>query len=161
MAIQVIDNFLDKDEFDKIQSCMISNDFPWFYSDYVSHEDEKNKFYFTHSFYKDLKPQSVFFTMLDNLLNKLEIKSLIRVKGNLHTKSNKIKYNNFHVDYPFTHKGCIFYINDNNGFTYFKESDKKIKPKANRIVLFDPSIEHKSSQCSDSKIRVNININYF
>ena len=140
---------------------MISNDFPWFYSDYVSHEDEKNKFYFTHSFYKDLKPQSVFFTMLDNLLNKLEIKSLIRVKGNLHTKSNKIKYNNFHVDYPFTHKGCIFYINDNNGFTYFKESDKKIKPKANRIVLFDPSIEHKSSQCSDSKIRVNININYF
>jgi len=161
MAIQVVDNFLDKDEFDKIQSCMISNDFPWFYSDYVSHEDEKNKFYFTHSFYKDLKPQSVFFTMLDNLLNKLEIKSLIRVKGNLHTKSNKIKYNNFHVDYPFTHKGCIFYINDNNGFTYFKESDKKIKPKANRIVLFDPSIEHKSSQCSDSKIRVNININYF
>ena len=161
MAIEVIDNFLDKDEFNKIQSCMISNDFPWFYSDYVSHEDEKNKFYFTHSFYKDLKPQSVFFTMLDNLLNKLEIKSLIRVKGNLHTKSNKIKYNNFHTDFSYKHKGCILYINDNNGFTYFKESDKKVEPKANRIVLFDPSIEHKSSRCSDSKIRVNININYF
>ena len=120
-----------------------------------------SKFYFTHNFYKDLKPQSSFFPMLDNLLNKLKIKSLIRIKGNLHIKSDKFKYNNFHTDYSFTHKGCILYINDNNGFTYFKESDKKVKPKANRIVLFDPSIEHKSSRCSDSKIRVNININYF
>jgi hypothetical protein len=161
MAIQVIDNFLDKDEFNKIQSCMISDNFPWFYCDYVSHKDEKDKFYFTHSFYQDLKPQSSFFPLLDNLLNKLEIKSLIRIKGNLHTKSNKIKYNNFHVDLPYKHKGCILYINDNNGFTYFKESDKKVKPKENRIVLFDPSIEHKSSKCSDSKTRVNININYF
>ena len=161
MAIQVIDNFLDKGEFNKIQSCMISNNFPWFYSDFVSHKHEKNKFYFTHNFYQDLKPQSSFFIMLDNFLKKLEIKSLIRVKGNLHLKSDKNKYNNLHADYPFTHKGCILYINDNNGFTYFKESDKKVKPKANRIVLFDPSIEHKSSRCSDSKIRVNININYF
>ena len=160
MAVQVIDNFLDKDDFNKIQSCMVSNYFPWFYSDHVSYENDKGKFYFTHNFYKDLKPQSSFFPMLDNLLNKLEIKSLIRIKGNLHIKSDKFKYNNFHTDYSFTHKGCILYINDNNGFTYFKESDKKVKPKENRIVLFDPSIEHKSSRCSDSKTRVNININY-
>jgi len=161
MAIQVIDNFLDKDCFNKIKTSMTGNYFPWFYCDYVSHKDEKDKFYFTHNFYQDSKPQSPFFTMLDNLLNKLEIKSLIRVKGNLQVREKKITYNNFHVDLPYKHKGCILYINDNNGFTYFKESDKKVKPKENRIVLFDPSIEHKSSRCSDSKTRVNININYF
>jgi len=161
MAIQVIDNFLDKDEFDKIKIVMMSNYFPWYYCDHVSYENENDKFYFTHNFYKDSKPQSYFFNILDNLLNKLEIKSLIRVKGNLHVKEKKMAYNNFHTDLPFEHKGCILYINDNNGFTYFKESDKKIKPKENRIVLFDPSIEHKSSRCSDSKVRINININYF
>jgi hypothetical protein len=138
VAIQVIDNFLDKEEFKKIQSYMISNYFPWFYCDHVSYENDKDKFYFTHNFYKDSKPQSSYFSMLDNLLKKLEIKSLIRVKGNLHIRSNKIKYNNFHTDYLF-----------------------KVKPKENRVVLFDPSIEHKSSRCSDSKTRVNININYF
>ena len=161
MEVEVIDNFLNKNEFNKIQSCMTSNYFPWFYCDHVSYENDKDKFYFTHNFYKDSKPQSSYFSMLDNLLKKLEIKSLIRVKGNLHIRSNKIKYNNFHTDYLFKHKGCILYINDNNGFTYFKESDKKVKPKENRVVLFDPSIEHKSSRCSDSKTRVNININYF
>ena len=161
MAIQVIDNFLDKDCFDKIKTSMTGNYFPWFYCDHVSYENDKDKFYFTHNFYQDSKPQSPFFTMLDDLLNKLEIKSLIRVKGNLQVKEKKMTYNNFHADLPYKHKGCILYINDNNGFTYFKESDKKVKPKENRIVLFDPSIEHKSSRCSDSKIRVNININYF
>ncbi len=161
MAIQVIDNFLDKDCFDKIKTSMTGNYFPWFYCDYVSHKDEKDKFYFVHNFYKDSKPQSPFFTMLDDLLNKLEIKSLIRVKGNLQVREKKMTYNNFHADLPYKHKGCILYINNNNGFTYFKESDKKVKPKENRIVLFDPSIEHKSSRCSDSKTRVNININYF
>jgi len=161
MAIQVIDNFLNKDEFNKIKMIMMSASFPWFYHDHVSQEDEKDKFYFNHNFYIDSKPQSSFFTILDNLLNKLEIKSLMRVKGNLHIKSDKIEYNNFHTDLPYKHKGCILYINDNNGFTHFKESDKKVKPKENRIVLFDPSIEHRSSRCSDSNIRVNININYF
>ena len=161
MAIQVIDNFLDKDEFDKIKTVMMGDYFPWFYCDYVSNKDEEDKFYFNHNFYKDSKPQSSFFNILDNLLTKLEIKSLIRVKGNLQVRANKMTYNNFHTDLPFKHKGCILYINNNNGFTYFKESDKKVKPKENRVVLFDPSIEHKSSRCSDSKIRVNININYF
>ena len=157
MAIQVIDNFLDKVCFNKIKTSMTGNYFPWFYCDYVSHKDEKDKFYFTHNFYQNSKPQSPFFTMLDNLLNKLEIKSLIRVKGNLQVREKKMTYNNFHADLPYKHKGCILYINDNNGFTYYK----KVKPKENRIVLFDPSIEHKSSRCSDSKTRVNININYF
>lgn len=161
MAIQVIDNFLDKDEFNKIKKAMVSDYFPWFYCDHVSYENENDKFYFTHNFYKDSKPQSYFFNILDSLLTKLEIKSLIRVKGNLHVKEKKMTYNNFHTDLPFKHKGCILYINDNNGFTYFKESDKKVKPRENRIVLFDPSIEHKSSRCSDSKVRINININYF
>ena len=32
---------------------------------------------------------------------------------------------------------------------------------ANRIIFFDPSVPHCSTSCSDSKTRMNININYF
>ena len=44
MAIQVIDNFLDKDEFNKIKTAMVSDYFPWFYCDHVSYENENDKF---------------------------------------------------------------------------------------------------------------------
>jgi len=161
MAIQIIDNFLDKQEFNSIKSVLMGNEFPWFYHDYVSEKQEKDKFYFNHNFYSDSKPQSIFFDSLKPLIHKLEVKSLIRVKGNLHTKADKMTYNNFHIDLPFKHKGCLLYINNNNGCTYFKESGKEVKPKENRAVLFDPSKDHKSSRCSDSKVRINININYF
>jgi len=160
MAIQIIDNFLDKEEFDNIKLLLTSDSFPWFYHDYVSDKKDKNKFYFNHSFYNNYKPQSDFFGIWKNLLNKLEIKSLIRIKGNLHTRVNKSVYNNFHVDLPYKHKGCLLYINNNNGFTFFKESNKKVIPKENRVVLFDPSIEHKSSSCSNCKTRITVNINY-
>jgi|TARA_R110000796_G_scaffold64113_2_gene148510 hypothetical protein len=161
MAIQVVDNFLDKQDFINIKNMMLGNQFPWFYHNYVSDKKETDKFYFNHNFYKDEKPQSIFFDSLKTLIDKLEVKSLIRVKGNLHTKADKMTYNNFHIDLPFKHKGCLLYINNNNGYTFFKESDKEVKPKENRVVLFDPSIDHKSSRCSDSKVRINININYF
>ena len=38
----------------------------------------------------------------------------------------------------------------------FKESDKKVKPKANRIVLFDPSIEHKNYQAWSLEIKLEL-----
>tara|TARA_Y100000114_G_scaffold76909_1_gene70618 strand:+ start:72 stop:557 length:486 start_codon:yes stop_codon:yes gene_type:complete len=161
MAIQIIDNFLPEKEFYYIQSILMSNHFPWFYHDYVSESSEQDKFYFNHNFYNDSQPQSDFFNLWKNTLYKLEVKSLIRVKGNLHVKAEQMTYNNFHSDLPFNHKGCIMYINNNNGCTYFKEGEKAVEPKENRIVLFDPNIEHKSSRCSDSKIRITINFNYF
>ena len=160
MAIQVIDNFLDKDCFNKIKTSMTGNYFPWFYCDYVSHKDEKDKFYFVHNFYKDSKPQSPFFTMLDNLLNKLEIKSLIRVKGNLQVKEKKMTYNNFHADLPYKHKGCIFSLNTCDGATIL-EDGTEIKSVANRALLFNPEKLHSSTSTTNVKARLNVNINYF
>ena len=72
----------------------------------------------------------------------------------------KSKKHNYHKDMDNKHKGCLLYINTNNGYNYFKEEKKKIKPKENRAVFFNPSIEHCSSTCTDEKRRVTININY-
>ena len=36
MTIKIIDNFLPKKEFNQIQNTLMSDQFPWFYHDYVS-----------------------------------------------------------------------------------------------------------------------------
>ena len=38
---------------------------------------------------------------------------------------------------------------------------EKIESIENRALLFDPSIEHRSTTCTDAKGRININFNYF
>ena len=157
---EIIDNFLEEDEFNKIRDVLMSDNFPWFYNDYITNKNDLNhKFYFTHTFYKQPAMVSNWFDLWINTLQKLKCNSIIRIKANIYPKNNKEEINKPHIDYKFKHKGCLLYVNDNNGATYFK--DKKVIPKANRIVLFDPSIEHSSSLCTDAKRRVTVNFNYF
>jgi len=163
---EVKDNFLDKEDFNKIQKVIFSNDFPWYYqAGITSKKDFKDKFYFTHKFYRDLDPQytpgvsSDYFYLLKNFLIKIECKSIIRIKANLYLNQNKKQIHQSHYDYSFLHKGCLLYLNDNNGLTYFGK--KSVQPKANRVVFFHPNEEHSSSLCTDESRRVNINFNYF
>ena len=158
--IEIIDNFLEKDEFNKIRDVLMGDNFPWYYMDYITNkEDLSHKFYFAHMFYRQPLVLSEGFNLWSNTIEKLECKSLIRIKANSYLRNNEKEINSPHADFNFKHKGCLLYINDNNGPTYFK--DEKVMPKANRIVLFDPSIEHSSSLCTDAKRRVTVNFNYF
>tara|TARA_R100001015_G_C4479369_1_gene60367 strand:+ start:86 stop:565 length:480 start_codon:yes stop_codon:yes gene_type:complete len=158
--IEIIDNFLEEDEFNKIRDVLMSDNFPWFYNDYITNKNDlSHKFYFTHTFYRQPARISNWFDLWINTLQKLKCNSIIRIKANIYPKNNKEEINKPHIDYKFKHKGCLLYVNDNNGATYFK--DKKVIPKANRIVLFDPSIEHSSSLCTNAKRRVTVNFNYF
>ena len=130
MSIQIVDNFLDKNEFNNINSIITGDNFPWYYNN-----------------------------LWETFLIKIKCKSIMRIKGNLYLNNNIKKINKPHKDYEFKHKGCIYYINSNNGATYFGK--KKVIPKANRAVFFDPSEEHSSSLCTDQKRRITINFNYF
>ena len=161
MAIQVIDNFLEKEEFDNLNNIIMGDSFPWYYNDCITNDNdiEKNKFYFTHLFYRDPGIKSDWFNMCLPVIKKLECKSTIRIKGNNYFRVDKTEKNAPHQDFTFKHKGCLLYMNDNNGCTYFK--DRTVTPKANRAILFDPSIPHSSSLCDDQKRRVTINFNYF
>jgi len=168
---KVIDNFLDQKTFDEIKNLMLAQDFPWFLCDKVSSNEMKGKdnYYFSHQFYDKVhygkvygvtQPTSLHFKAILPLLNKLEVKSLIRVKGNLYTYVGTQIEHGFHVDKNFSHKGAIFSINSNNGYTLLDDGTK-IKSVENRILLFDPSIKHTSATCTDNVGRINININYF
>ena len=88
-------------------------------------------------------------------------KSLIRIKANAYPKNgNKIIKHRPHIDNSFEHKGAIFYLNTNNGKTILKDGTE-IDSIANRMLLFDSSKSHSSTNCTDAKMRFNININYF
>tara|TARA_Y100000310_G_scaffold168719_1_gene168794 strand:- start:838 stop:1311 length:474 start_codon:yes stop_codon:yes gene_type:complete len=157
--VDIIDNFLDKTEFKHIQKIIMSTDFPWYYNSHVSDsKDVKHFYYFFHLFFKN-EARSPFFSLWKPFLKKLDYKALIRIKGGLYPSHPSVRPHHSHVDYRFKHKGCLFYINSNDGPTVIE--NKTILPKENRAVFFDSSIPHNSSQCSDQQVRVTVSFNYF
>lgn len=159
---KVIDNFLPKENFNILKTLMLSKNFPWYYFPNITFPktSKGNLFYMQHLFFEK-EPNSAFYSIIkENLLNFIDIKSLIRVKGNFYPNQNIKDIDEMHVDYTFKHKGAIFSINTNNGGTLLKDKTK-IDSVENRILFFDPSIEHDSENCTDEKVRINININYF
>jgi hypothetical protein len=160
---EIIDNFLNQDNFLQVKNSILNPEFSWNLTPWVSNLEENLKttssYYFTHVFYSGLyvDPQSHIFV---DILNKLEVKSLIRIKANLYPSTDNIEYQSAHIDYDYSHKGAIFYLNTNDGLTTL-EDGTKIESVENRILLFDPSKIHNSTTCTNDKCRVNININYF
>lgn len=156
--MEIIDNFLSTKEFNLIKQITMSNSFPYYYHKNVAYKEDTNNFYFTHQFYDNNVPQSTHFNLIKCLLDKLNIKSLLRAKVNCFPRTEKlIKYSN-HIDYEFDCKGAIYYINTCNGGTYVGK--KFIQSIQNRMFLFDANKEHRSTNCTDQKCRFNININY-
>ena len=160
MKYQIIDNFLDKENFIKIKNLMLDSYFPWYFNQNVSLVNSKDGFYFTHFFYKDYTVFSQKTILLEPLILKIKPKSIIRIKGNFYPQTHKIIEHGKHIDDTFEHKGFIFYVNNNNGFTKLKDGTI-IESIENRGLFFDPSIEHNSSTCTDQFGRININFNYF
>lgn len=164
--MKIIDNYLPKEQFENIKNtiCEDSMNFPWYYNKFLNNRDYgeiDNHFYFVHVIYNNYLKNSDFFDDLLPLVDKINPKALIRVKVNGYPKNgDKIINHNYHTDYDFPHNGAIFYLNTCNGKTIL-EDGTKIDSVANRILFFDPSKPHTSTNCTDAKMRFNINMNYF
>ena len=164
---KLIDNFLPKENFLVIKEMLLGNYFPWYYYPNIVDLKEKSPgplFYMMHLFYNydpvEGSMSGYFDIIKNNLLKFIDVKALMRVKANLNPNQNIKRINHPHADYPFTHKGAIFSVNTCNGGTLLKDGTK-IDSVENRILFFDPSLEHDVELCTDQKVRVNININYF
>ena len=160
---KIIDNALSQEEFNNIKNFMLNSEFPWNLTPVVTNQKENlpvtASYYFTHEFWCGFhtEPQTQVFAPI---LNLLECRAMIRIKGNLYPSTETIVHHDNHTDYDFSHKGAIFYLNTNNGLTVL-EDKIEVKSIENRLLTFDASVPHHSTTCSDDKCRVNVNFNFF
>jgi len=168
--MEVVKDFLAQDAHEKIKLVMCNLDrynyipFPWYLSRNVADSQastQLKEFYMYHPFYWDHAPASEWFSeLLMPLMNALQPKSLMRVKGNLYPATETIIEHEPHIDESFSHKGAVYFVNNNNGYTTV-DNGTKIESIENSVLLFDPSEPHFSSTCTDDKFRITINVNYF
>ena len=160
---QVIDNFLPDDYFEHLKNSVFSTQFPWVFCQEVANLGEMNDdhFFFTHRLYDRFEPQSSFMTALDHLLvDHLKIKSLIRARVNLYPNIGRLVEHDLHEDYKYPHKTSVLYFNTCNGYTGFADGER-VDSVENRVVLFDGSEPHRSTTCTDQKVRIVLSVSYF
>ena len=160
---QVYDNFLEQSYFNEIEKLITMHELPWYTSLGVGSETDyiDNIYYQTHAFfehYRIYSPQ--WFDKLMPLINKLDVKALIRIRANMYPGRENITTHGYHVDFEYKSKAALLYINDNDGYTEF-EKGGKVESKANRLVIFNSNDRHRSTNCTNAYARFNININYF
>lgn len=159
---RVIDNYLNQEDFLRIKNTLESSDFPWYYQKNIndSHSEKDLDCYFTHYLFNQKNGQSSFYYIIKPILNKLNVKALIRIKSNFYPRTEKLEIHKSHSDYTYKHKGAIFYINTNDGKTILNKN-KEIDSVENRLLLFEPHLSHNSTSTTNVKSRININFNYF
>tara|TARA_A100001011_G_C14024981_1_gene721062 strand:+ start:150 stop:644 length:495 start_codon:yes stop_codon:yes gene_type:complete len=163
VLVQVVDNFLSVEELKKVQNIIFSDEFPFYWNGRVNRKnsgEDITMFYFTHNLF-DGGINSPFYRELNQIFySKMDIKVLDRMKVNLYTGMQTQIEHGYHKDRKWSHKGAIFSLNTCDGYTKFKDGTK-VDSVENRMLFFDPSIEHTSANTTDSQRRVNINFNYF
>lgn len=159
MQIKIKNNFLDKTDFDFLKIKFLSNSFPYYYNDSKVDENDGGS-QFTHIFYKEGVINSDYFDLLQPILDKLNIKTLDRIKLNMTTKENKIEQYIFHTDTNVKCSTAIFYFNTNNGKTIF-ESGEEVDSVENTLVIFPSDMKHTGTTHTNTKYRLVLNLNYF
>jgi|TARA_R100001530_G_scaffold123592_1_gene91557 hypothetical protein len=161
MKPKIIQNYLTPIKFTLLRDTIFSSRFPWFYQANVAKEDEaeKHTFGFTHMFYFGKNAQSQHLEILQPLLSTLKIKTLIRAKANFYPNQGIQRTHPPHIDFSYPHKGFLLSLNTTDGYTQFMDGTRVIG-KENQAMVFDPSVYHFSSTPTDTKRRINIQINY-
>jgi len=155
--MEIKDNFLDQEDFQKIYKTFHLKNFPWYFLPHKVYPGDDN-YQFYHVFTTQGKIYSKYFDILHPVLEKLGVSRIVRIKANLTLKQNKNEQSKMHIDFKNC-KTAIFYLNTNNGFTLF-EKGEKVLSKENRLVEFDSNLKHCAVDCTDTKYRIVINFNY-
>ena len=189
--IEIIDNFLEQDEFHKLESIFFSYHenrphlekyqidkdegtfcIPWYYRNSTSYSpgedvNSVNNYQFVHIFYGDHMIYSEYFDNLSDLMNKIGFRSLLRCKANLQMRSEVHYERKLHRDRP---NGCDpdndpyrigIYYLNTNNGYTLMKDGTKIESVANRLAVFSPKLWHASATCTDEKRRIILNMNWY
>ena len=152
------DNFLNKTDLNNIKDLLLSNNFPWFYSN-TQVKAKKDCSYFFHSFFNNNRPNSNYLNALQPILDTLKPVALINIRANLMIKKPNSN-SNYHIDGQGA-RTAIFYVNTNNGCTEFKQDQKRVKSVENRMLIFSSGLTHRAIGQTDTDQRIVINFNYY
>ena len=154
---KIIDNFLNNEDLKQLENIILAGNFPWFWQDTITTEGDEAFFYHLLINYNENNSEFAK-VIMPYFINKLKINNTWRAKVNCYPKTDELKIHNWHFD-KIEYKIAILYLTNDDGYTELKDITK-IKSKKNRLVLFNGDIEHRSTGCTNTKRRLNININY-
>jgi len=162
MKEKITDCYLDN--FEEVEESLFSTDFPWYYQNFVasSADNKLGIYYHVHNIYE--YPKGILsdrYELFKPVLEKLGVKSLVKIKVNLYPRTHKIEKHGLHQDQSFKCKTALIYMNTCDGYTYLKKTDKKIMSVANRVLHFNSQNEHHSTTTTNANVRMTVNINYF
>ena len=176
--IDVIDNFLPKYTFQRIQELVLSTDFFWHWTenDYNEadptlkniKEQDIGTYMMSHVLYiphKETSPLFKSFLPITDSVREHGYSTIRPLKFKLNMYTNQGNHNHLakHKDFYETDKsekfitGVLGFTND-NGATVI--GDKEFKTKENTMVLFDGNLLHGGYTQTDTKRRVILNVNY-
>jgi hypothetical protein len=158
----VVDDYLPEPLFWELANVFENgiDDFPWFLAGRLNlnQPDDSLDTYFYHTSY-NTTVNSPWHSSLSSLLESFKMRALIRAKFNCYPNNTTLTEHAMHRDYDFPHQAAVFSLNTCDGYTKFADGTK-VESVANRIVFFDGSAEHCSTNCTTEKVRLNINFNY-
>lgn len=170
--IEVIDNFLNEEDFEGLKP-IFYKEIRWTFSEVLPDEkficDQKYNYQYVHTVYYKQEPVSRYFNNVIPFLTKLDARAIVRCKVNSICREEEIVVHGFHTDiqYQENHstgldgmKTAILYLNTNNGYTCFEEGTK-VESVANRCVVFPAHYKHSGTTCTDVHRRLAINLVYF
>jgi|TARA_A100000172_G_C3039196_1_gene109752 hypothetical protein len=164
--INIKNNFLEIDIFNQIKKTIFDQGdqpfFPWYLQDYKVNKND-NHVQLTHVFYFKNEINSNYFDVIKPILNKLNIKNLVKIKANVTLKQNEIKPYGYHTDFNKPENEdmntAIFYFHTTNGPTFFKDNPQ-VDCIENTMVAFPASLEHTGSTHTNNLFRGVLNINW-
>jgi hypothetical protein len=75
-------------------------------------------------------------------------------------QSENFKQGLYHCDFEIPCKTTVYYMNTNNGYTSFEDSDVVFHSEENTSITFPSHLKHVGNNCTDSEYRIVLNLNY-
>lgn len=165
MNYEIIDNFLPRSQFKSLKLQIEGDSFPWNLIENRLDSKENLKKYctFKHTVYENNVPQSMLFSEIDCILQRLEFRTLLSINAHLYPIGESIIETPPIHEHMFPYLGMIYYFDNCDGYTIF-DDNLKIESVANRAFLYEmpperiPLIE---SNCTDKIKKTNITFTYF
>jgi hypothetical protein len=156
--MNLVKNFLDQNTFIQLKNIIFSENFPWTYNDFCTDPPAPQISQFTHVFFWNNVARETY-PILKPLIDKINPKSIGKIKSNLNLRTSEIIETGEHQDTPderFT--SAVFFLNDNDG--YCRIGNNKFESKENSIVFLKSNTFHTGSTCTNKSRRIVINFVY-